>query len=299
MVITIGAFDGFHKGHAELFRKCREISSDWGVVTFEPHPAEFMGRIKPLFRLKEKKLLGKFLGIPEICVLKFDEALKNLTPEKFWDFLKSKIEVDGLVIGSDFHFGHGRSGNAELICELAVADGISRSRVITVDLVNKSEYSSSALRQLVSTGNVRKASELLGYPFFIVSRVIHGDERGRTMGIPTANLEVDEGRVIPADGVYSCAVRAKGEYRCGAVSIGNNPTFNLEGTLIEVHLPGFNGDIYGEEITVMFLERLRGMRKFSGKEELILQIQKDIDESRRGFSEFGEYVYRHTLPLEQ
>lgn len=285
MLITIGAFDGFHKGHAELLRKCRENAkgNDWGVVTFYPHPSVFMGRIKPLFTLREKKLIQKMLKIPEMLILKFDLNLMSLTPREFWDFLKSKIEIDGVVVGSDFHFGRNREGDAELLRKFA-------GKVI---IVNKSGYSSTVVRQLVANGQVSKAREILGYPFFMMGKVIHGDERGRTMKVPTANLEFSANRIVPAPGVYTGAVLVRGQWHCGAVSVGNNPTFNLDGTRIEIHLLDFEGEIYGEEIVVMFLERLRDIRKFSGKDELVDQIMKDIDECRRGFD-----VNRHTLPLE-
>ena len=298
MLITIGAFDGFHKGHAQLLNVCRQSSLDggWGVVTFHPHPSVFMGKVKPLFTLEEKKLISKILGIPEMFVLKFDEALKNLTPEEFWRLLTSKINVDGVVMGSDFRFGRNREGNADSLRELAIADGLSPSRIITLNLVKKSEYSSSVIRNLTASGKVKKAAEILGYPFFMMGKVIHGDERGRTMKVPTANLEFDEKRIVPAFGVYACAVLVRGSWHCGALSIGNNPTFNVDGTRIEVHLPDFNGNIYGEEIIVMFLERVRDIRKFAGKDELISQIKIDIDECRRCFN-FN--VNRHTLPLEQ
>ena len=294
MLITIGAFDGFHRGHSELLRICRECSSDWGVVTFNPHPSVFMGKIQPLFTLQERELIRRVLGIPRMYVLKFDDAMMKLSPSEFWRLLRERIDVDGLVMGSDFHFGYGRSGDAEGLRELAISDGIER--VIIADLVDKPRYSSTTIREAVMAGNVETAAEILGYPFFMLGRVIHGNMRGRTMKFPTANIAVN--KIMPAYGVYSSAVLIDGKRYCGALSIGNNPTFNdVEGTRAEVHVLDFDGDIYGKEIMMMILGRVRGLRKFSGKDELSAQIANDIEECRRiynvkiDFAEKAKEVY--------
>ena len=278
MLITIGAFDGFHKGHSELLRICRESSDDWGVVTFNPHPSVFMGKIQPLFTLQERELIRRVLGIPRMFILKFDDEMKNFTPAEFWRFLRERIEIDGIVIGSDFHFGHERSGDAFALRELAHSDGIER--VIIADLKDKPRYSSTTIREAIMAGNVETAAEILGYPFFMLSKVIHGDARGRTMKFPTANIAVN--KMMPAYGVYSSAILINGRWYCGALSVGNNPTFNdVHGTRAEDHVLGFDGDIYGEEVITMILGRVRGLRKFSGKEELSAQITHDVDECRR------------------
>ena len=286
MLITIGAFDGFHKGHAELLRICRENAQDdnWGVVTFHPHPSVFMGKIHPLFTLKEKILIRRFLNIPHMYVLKFDEALMRMSPAEFWKLLRLRFNVDGLVVGSDFRFGYGRSGSAEGLREMAFSDGVKR--VIIADVVRKPEYSSSKIRQNIIDGNVEEAAKSLGYPYFIMSRVIHGDERGRTMNYPTANLDVSCGRLIPSYGVYSCAVLTGGEWRCGALSIGNNPTFgDVHGTRAEVHILDFDGDIYGQEVITVILGYVRGIMRFSGMDELSSQIADDIMKCRRIYTE--------------
>ena len=286
MLITIGAFDGFHKGHSELLRICRELtknSGDWGVVTFNPHPSVFMGKIQPLFMLQERELIRRVLGIPKMYVLKFDDEMMRLSPSEFWRFLRDRIDVDGLVMGSDFHFGYGRSGDAEALRELARSDGIER--VIIADLKDKPRYSSTTIREAIMAGNVETAAEILGYPFFMIGRVIHGNERGRTMKFPTANIAVN--KMMPAYGVYSSAIFINGRWYCGALSVGNNPTFNdVEGTRAEVHVLDFDGDIYGEEVITMILGRVRGIRKFSGKDELSAQITNDVAECRRIYDNY-------------
>ena len=207
----------------------------------------------------------------------------RLSPAEFWKFLREKIDIDGLVIGSDFHFGHERSGDAWALRELAKSDGIER--VIIADLKDKPRYSSTTIREAIMSGNVETAAEILGYPFFMLSKVIHGDARGRTMRFPTANIAIN--KMMPAYGVYSSAILINGRWYCGALSVGNNPTFNdVEGTRAEVHVLGFDGDIYGEEVITMILGRVRGLRKFSGKDELSAQIARDIAECRRIYDAF-------------
>lgn len=278
MLLTIGAFDGFHRGHAELFRLCRERSSgkDWGVLTFEPHPAEYMSGIAhTLFTLREKELIRRIMCIPNMYVLRFDGALMELPPAEFWRLIRSRFNVTGLVMGSDFHFGSNRSGNAEYLQRLAMNDGITN--VYISPLLDKPEYSSSKVRECITSGNVHMAGSILGYPYFIMGRVIHGNERGRTMNYPTANIALETGRVIPAYGVYSCAVLVNGEIYCGALSIGNNPTFgDINGVRAEVHILNFSGDIYGVNIAVFLLERVRGMKVFADKEALMTQIGHDV-----------------------
>ena len=290
MLITIGAFDGFHKGHAKLLELCREnsVNNEWGVVTFYPHPSEFMHNLNhPMFTLKERELIRKILGIPNIFVLNFDEALKNLLPEKFWHLLNEKINIDGLVIGSDFHFGRERSGNAKYLENLAKSQNLKK--ILIVDVINKSNFSSSNIREKILDGDVKKASEFLGYNWFIIGDVIHGNERGRTMKFPTANINLNIDKIIPEYGVYSTAVLIKNEWRCGALSIGNNPTFHdVKETRAEVHILDFSGNIYGDEILILFLERLRDIKTFPDKESLIAQIEKDTEKCRKIFNEMKQ-----------
>ncbi len=285
MLITVGAFDGFHKGHAELLRICREISDgdNWGVVTFDPHPSEFLGTHRSLFTLEEKEFIRRVLNIPHMFVLKFDAELMRMTPENFWRSLRERLNVDGLVMGSDFRFGHGRAGNAESLRDMAIADGVKRVKI--VPLLDKKEYSSSTIRENVSAGKIHEAGKFLGYPFFMISRIIHGNERGRTIHFPTANLDVN-GRVIPAYGVYSAAVLVNGSWHCGALSIGNNPTFgDIHETRAEIHILDFHGDVYGEKLLTLILNRVRDIHTFENESALANQIGHDINECRKIYRE--------------
>lgn len=287
MLITIGAFDGFHRGHAELFRLCRNLAgSDWAVVSFWPHPAEYMHKIPhTLFTLKERELIRRVLNIPNMYTLNFDEALRNLTPSEFWRLVRDSFGVDGLVMGRDFHFGLKRSGSAEFLAELARNDGISKNRIYIADLLDKPKFSSSVVRKHLQAGDVKAASEILGYPCFLTGKITSGNQRGRTMHFPTANIDI-HGRIIPAFGVYASAVLVNGEFHCGAVSIGNNPTFHdIHEARFEVHILDFEGDIYGEEISVFFLGRVRDMNTFPDAEALMHQIAEDTRACRKIYDE--------------
>ena len=207
MIITIGSFDGFHRGHAALLELCRTYSGSdgWGVVTFYPHPSEYIsGQAHSLFTLREREFIRNLLEIPNMYILEFNEALKNLTPLQFWRLIREKFSVDGLVMGTDFHFGRNREGSADYLARLAQHDGLSK--IFVLALIDKAKYSSSHVRSLIQTGNVKEAASVLGYPYFMLSRVIKGDQRGRTMNYPTANLEIADGKIIPAEGVYCSAV---------------------------------------------------------------------------------------------
>lgn len=276
MLITVGAFDGFHKGHEKLFEACREnsLNNDWGVVTFSPHPAEYFGKLNhAMFTLKERGFLSKILGIPNFIVFNFDEDFKNLSPEEFMNILIKNFHADGLVIGSDFHFGHEKLGSAEWLEK--VCSG--KIKIFRLNLFDKKIYSSSRAREKVLSGDVENVKEILGYPFFMISDIIHGNERGRSMNFPTANINL-ENRIIPADGVYATAVLVNHEFHCGALSIGNNPTFHdVFEKRAEVFITDFSGDIYGSEILVLFLKRIRDIKTFDNKEALINQIKLDTE----------------------
>ena len=275
MLITIGSFDGFHKGHEKLFEVCRENSfnDEWGVVTFYPHPAEYMKKLNhSLFTLKERGFLSSVLDIPNFLVFNFDENFKNLTPENFINILIKNFNVDGIVAGSDFHFGYKRLGSADYL-EKIYKDKI---KIFKLNLFDKKIYSSSKAREKIISGDVEGIEKILGYPFFMMSSVIHGNERGRTMHFPTANINL-KNRIVPAYGVYSTAVLINNEFHCGALSIGNNPTFHdVNETRAEVFITDFDGDIYGSELLIFFLGRVRGIKTFENKNALINQIQNDI-----------------------
>ena len=289
MLITIGAFDGFHKGHEQLLKICAQKSNnnDWGIISFFPPPSEYLGKVKhSLFSLNERELIRLVLNVPNMFILKFDETLKNLTPIEFWRLIRKKFNVDGLIMGSDFHFGRDNSGTAETLKQLAISDGVNNNKIFIADLLQKSLYSSSLAREKISQGDILSVNKILGYPFFMIGEVISGKQRGRTMNYPTANLKFAENKIIPEFGVYSVAVLVNKKFYCGALSIGNNPTFkDINELRAEVHILDFDKNIYNQEIIIFFLERVRSIKAFENEDSLIAQINKDVQECRKIYDE--------------
>ena len=287
MLITIGAFDGFHNGHRELLKICAQNSNnnDWAIISFSPYPSEYLGKVKhSLFSLNERELIRLVLNIPKMFILKFDESLRNLTLLEFWQLIHKKFNVDGLVMGSDFHFGRDNSGSAESLKQLAISDGINK--IFIADLLQKPLYSSSLAREKISQGDISSVNKILGYPFFMMGSVILGNQRGRTMNYPTANLKFAANKIIPSFGVYSVAVLVNKKFSPGALSIGNNPTFKDVNELrAEVHILDFDNNIYNQEIIIFLLDKVRDIKIFENKDSLIAQINKDVQECRGIYDE--------------
>ena len=290
MLITIGAFDGFHKGHSKLLQTCRDNSKNWSVISFYPHPSEFMHKLDaPLFTLREREFIRRALKIPAVHFIEFNKNLMNLSPSEFWNALKNKFNITGLVVGSDFHFGRNRTGNADYLKKLAVSDGMPENNIFIIPLLlekNHVKYSSSDARKKIISGNVKSAYEILGYTWFLFANVIHGNARGRTLDFPTANLNLDGLTTLPAQGVYCAALVINKKIYCGAVSIGNNPTFgDVQENRIEIFILDFQGDLYDLEIPVFFLDRLRDIKTFDKPESLKNQIALDVAKCKDIFNE--------------
>ncbi|MDR2176087.1 MAG: riboflavin biosynthesis protein RibF [Synergistaceae bacterium] len=287
MIAVLGAFDGFHRGHALLLERAEEMApsrDDFGVVTFNPHPGLFLGTLKAtLFTPEESKLIRLFLGVPRAVELRFDEALAGLSPRLFWNFLRERVPVEGVVVGRDFRFAAGRSGDVPLLESFCREEAIPFCAVDILKHLN-AKISSSSVRAHVSAGRCGSAAEELGYPYFIRAEVVHGLERGRSLGFPTANLNVSRTKLLPADGVYSVAVLVQGRWSAGALSIGKNPTFrDVSETRVEVFLLDSEGDLYEESLLVFFLSRLRPQERFESAEQLVRQIGTDVEEAKAAF----------------
>ncbi len=274
-VATVGTFDGVHLGHRFLIRQVKAEAERRGmssmVITFDRHPATLFGYDKPLLTTTEEKLqLIRATGIDKLAVLAFDEGLAQLTAGEFMQQLQSQLQVRAIVVGFNNHFGSDRrqvspesapEGLDIIAAEAFQADGL--------------DVSSTAIRNDLLQGDVEQASQRLGRPYSLSGRVVHGQHIGTQLGFPTANLDVDKGRLIPKAGVY--AVRA-GEHG-GILNIGTRPTFNGHETTLEVHLVDFEGDLYGRLLTIEFIRRLRDERQFPSAEELARQLQRDKVES--------------------
>ena len=293
MILVLGAFDGFHRGHVRLLDRARSMAcslgTDWGVATFSPHPGLVLGTMRStLFTVKERELIQCVLGIPRLIVLPFDERLRNLSPRDFWAELERLVDVEGVVVGRDFRFGFEGRGSAPLLEEFCREEGVA---FFVEDLLEREgggeeKISSSAIRGRVRRGDVLGAASDLGYPWFLRTDVRHGDGRGRTLGFPTANLDIGGPRTLPADGVYAVSLIVRGRWCCGALSMGRNPTFgDVHERRAEVFVLDFEGDLYGAELAVFFLERLRPERRFSDAARLTEQIAADVARCRAVYEE--------------
>jgi riboflavin kinase/FMN adenylyltransferase len=290
--VALGNFDGVHRGHQALLgaaaAAAESLAAPLVVTTFEPHPRTFFRPHDPPFRLtpfRIKAILLQALGVDVLLVLTFDRAMSHLAPE---DFVQ-RVLVDGLaarqvVVGSDFRFGHRRGGDIRLLEQLGRDAGFAVNLVAPVGAADGEVYSSTRVREYLVTGKPAHAAALLGRPFEIEGRVLHGDRRGRTIGFPTANLDLD-GYLRPALGVY--AVRAGigdgdvPEWVDGVANLGRRPTVDGERLLLETHLFDFDRAIYGEHLRVALIEYIRPERRFDGLDALKAQIGEDCVTARR------------------
>jgi riboflavin kinase / FMN adenylyltransferase len=280
--VTIGNFDGVHLGHREIFRKVRELAQAQDgvsvVVTFLPHPMQVISPgsgLKLITTPREKEALIAAAGIDYLIEIPFDWSFASTSATEFVEqTLVGAIGMESLVIGYDYAFGRGREGDINLLRELGRRFSFS---VQLLDPISNGAtvYSSTTVRNMVSVGDVRGAVSVLGREFSITGTVIHGHQRGRSLGFPTANV-VTQKELLPAAGVYAVKVRVGGELYDGACNIGTNPTFSDERLSMEVFLFDFEGDLYGREITLFFIERLRGEKRFSNVEALKEAIAADV-----------------------
>ncbi|SRR6056297_148555 len=289
MIVVAGSFDGFHLGHQKLFEEAASLSlqtsESWSVLTFYPHPRFLLsGNDKRLlFNDSERKKISKYLQVPKIIELPFNIQVANMEPEEFISYLSDKYTITGIVVGSNFRFGKNRVGNLEYLHFIAREKGWYL-KIVEMFEKKGTPISSSMIRGLISCGSISQARNLLGYPYFINGKVISGDKRGRTVGFPTANLDKQDFKVMPPDGVYACAAIFNGNIYPAAVNIGFNPTFlNVSSIRIECHILDFSGDLYDQYLTIAFLEKIRGEITFSNASELSIQIRKDTEDTRSIF----------------
>jgi riboflavin kinase/FMN adenylyltransferase len=289
-VVTIGVFDGLHRGHKRVLARARELASELGgevvVVTFHVHPrAVVVGKAPPLITsLPHRLLLLEREGVDATVVLRFDEKLRDMSAEQFVDeVLVARIGVRALVLGHDSHFGKDRRGDFALAKSLLAPRGVPVERVEPVALPDGRVVSSSSIRDAVARDDLAAAAELLGRPPALFGTVVRGDGRGRTLGFPTANLDL-AGELRPSRGVWGASVEVDGRTWPAVVNIGGRPTFLPEGAAadtVEVHAIGFRGDLYGRALEVRLLGRLRDERKFADAQALKAQIARDAEEATR------------------
>ncbi|MBT3969315.1 MAG: bifunctional riboflavin kinase/FAD synthetase [Actinobacteria bacterium] len=290
-VLTIGAYDGVHRGHrkviAEVCRLAEERGLGSAVVTFDRHPASV---VRPesapllLTDLEQKLELLAATGVDQTLVVPFDEQRAAETAEDFvTNVLVGCLKVKLIVVGEDFHFGFRRLGNVALLREMGQALGFAVTGLGLVGMDGEpardhEQVSSTFIRRALGRGDLDRANAMLGRPYEVRGTVVKGDQRGRTLGFPTANVRVDASILLPADGVYAGRVELpSGERRDAALSLGTRPHFFNDGDLLlEAHLIDFSGDLYGQEVNVSFEKNLRPQQKFENLEALVAQLEKDV-----------------------
>jgi riboflavin kinase/FMN adenylyltransferase len=286
-VVTIGNFDGVHRGHQRILQCCRTRGQPLIVVTFEPHPLTVLRPKSAAPRLTPAAMKLELLAAlgTDVCVVLAPEpAVLSLSAEDFWALLRDQLRPRFLIEGPDFNFGRDRRGNVQKLAEWAAGGPVAFELVepLTVALLDLSlvAVSSSLIRWLLSNGRVRDAAICLGRPYTLRGTVVKGFQRGRSIGVPTANLQC-EGQLIPADGIYAGRCRVGSRLYSAAVSIGNMPTFGEGPNQIEAHLLDFDGDLYGQTLDLELLDWLRDQLKFSGLPALKAGIEQDIVQTRR------------------
>jgi riboflavin kinase / FMN adenylyltransferase len=294
-VLSIGNYDGVHRGHARILRMCRELAdgrgAPVGAVTFEPHPLTVLRPEVAPQRLTPSPIKERLLreaGADFMVILPPEPAVLDLSAEEFWKLLRDQVRPAHLVEGSEFNFGKGRGGTIHKLREWSAATAVRLEVVEPVEVALadlwKVRVSSSIIRWLLGHGRVRDAAICLGRPYELAGQVVAGHQRGRTLGMPTANLDCAE-QLIPADGVYAGRCALGTINWPAAVSIGRMPTFGANRRQVEVHLIGFSGELYGQTIEVRLLDWVRHQQKFPGVDELKRQMQKDLAYTleRQGF----------------
>jgi len=281
-VLTVGTFDGVHVGHQTILRYLRARAEQQQgtatVLTFDPHPRTLLtGKQTPLLTtVDERAALLSEAGIARLVVLPFTHELASMEAEDYVrDVLVTQIGLREMVVGYDHAFGRARRGNTDLLRAMSSSLGFSVDQMPAA-LINDAVVSSTRIRSaLIKRGAVDEAEALLGRPYALSGTVVSGDQRGRHIGFPTANLQPDPAKLIPQNGVYAVLVYLGDERHGGMLNIGIRPTFDAVEQRVEVNLLNFEGDLYGQTIRLEFVKRIRDERKFDGVDALIVQLKSD------------------------
>ena len=292
-LLTIGVFDGVHLGHkyllSQLTKQAKEQDLISGVVTFDRHPHEVLApqtKLPFLTDLAQRINLLKNEGIDAILTLPFTRELAQLSSRQFVSLLKKHLRMRGMVIGADFALGQNREGNADVLRSLGQDMGFSVT-VIPPIMINGEVVSSTTIRNALADGDMKRVSNLIGRPFSLNGRVTTGAGRGVGLGFPTANLDIDPRQALPADGVYATWTDIDGQAYQSMTNIGQRPTFGGNQRVVEVYILDYHNNLYGRELKIDVLERLRGEKQFATPEELKKQITEDIKQGRAILSPRG------------
>jgi len=286
MLLTIGVFDGVHLGHKYLISQLMEHAKQQdllsGVVTFRQHPLEVLPlqtKLPYLTNLAEKINLLKSEGVDAVITLSFTSELARLSASQFVGLLKKYLRMCGLIIGPDFTLGRGREGNADTLGTLGQDMNFSVT-VISPVKVDDEVVSSTAIRNALADGDMKRVVSLIGRSFSLQGRVTTGAGRGSELGFPTTNLEIDPKQALPAEGVYVTWAYVDGKAYQSVTNIGRRPTFGGNGGTVETYIVNYHGDLYGRELKIDIVERLRGEKRFDTVEELKKQIAEDVKQGK-------------------
>jgi riboflavin kinase/FMN adenylyltransferase len=285
-VLTIGNFDGVHLGHVALLEEvdsvARRVDAQSALLTFDPHPRCVLDPPhcpQSLTTVEEKQRLLDARGLDRLIVLGFTREVSAWGAEQFCDMLVEAFDVRALVVGHDFALGHKRQGDVAFLRDYGERHGFAVEQVGAVSAGDE-VVSSSRVRTLVTEGDVSQAAALLGRPYFMDATVEHGEEVGRHLGFPTANLSITADKCLPASGVYAMWVRVGDNWHPAATNVGYRPTFGGDRLTVEAFLLDFSGDLYGREVRAAFMERLREERTYASVDELVVQIGRDVEQVR-------------------
>ncbi len=285
-VVSLGIFDGVHSGHHEILSRltslAREVSGESVIITFWPHPRQVLkpddNKLKFLCTLEEKKVLLEKAGIDHLIILPFTRTLSNQDACEFVEnTLAKRFQIKYLVVGYNHHFGKDRLGDFKIIEECATRFGFKAFKM-PPRLMNGEKVSSSIIREALWSGHIQKANNFLGYEFFVNGKIVGGKMIGRKIGFPTANITPKENyKLIPSDGVYAVKLQINGNLYKGMLNIGVRPTIDSSRLVktIEVNIFDFSQDIYGQDVTLIFVDRMRDEEKFDDMEALVTQLKKD------------------------
>ncbi|KIH76916.1 FMN adenylyltransferase /riboflavin kinase [Geoalkalibacter ferrihydriticus] len=300
-VVTLGNFDGVHLGHREIFRRvvcrAREIDGTAAVFSFWPHPLRVLAPHRELRLINTYDEKIKLIAASCIDVFlcpPFTRELADLRPEDFVSrVLLNCIGARHIVVGYDYRFGQGRSGDADLLKKMGQRFGFG-VEILAPIAQGQTVYSSTRVRRMVGAGDVRGVVALLGRHFTLEGRVVHGDHRGQSLGFPTANLATEK-ELLPAPGVYAVKALHEGKVYAAVANIGRKPTFGGDALSIEVHLLDFSGNLYGRSLRLYFFDRLREEKRFAGTDELCTAIRADIARARELLANQNIIAYRDYL----
>jgi riboflavin kinase/FMN adenylyltransferase len=293
-VLAMGNFEGVHRGHraviAAAVDRARSLGRPAAALTFEPHPRAFFKPHEPLFRLTDETAKLRLLaatGLDGAIVMKFDGALAGLAPGAFVEeVLVGRLDVSGVVAGFDFHFGKERAGTPELLKDEGQRRGFD-VEIVPAQLDGGLRISSGAVRAALMAGNADEATELLGFPWFVTAKVVHGDRRGRELGFPTANLRLDPDCGL-RHGIYAVRVEVDGKRYDGVANFGRRPMFDTGVVLLEVFLLDFSGDLYGRVLDVAVIAWIRPEFKFDSTDALVHRMHEDCRVAKMALASAGD-----------